>query len=297
MSICKTIETISTTSTKFSYGYYKQTINCVIKTLIVNEWIQTRRTKDMSMNVNTTATTYGNYQNNYQTSGTDKKNETTKSTKTTETKKSSVESLGEKNLSRAAQKVLKDLRGSRNDMDFYVADFENGDNAKDILSRSDKEFTVIFSKEEMEKMESNTKYYAEKMHSIQGALRMSEEINAQFGFERAFGKTTEIGNSIDSDMKITKFGISFNSDGSTSFFAQLEKTSENQKDYLEKIQEKKAAEKKEAKKKERSTQVNIKRATVEANSKEELLDKIKNIEWDSIKPEDNKIGSRFDFSI
>ena len=35
----------------------------------------------------------------------------------------------------------------------------------------------------------------------------------------------------------------------------------------------------------------------EANSKEELLDKIKNIEWDSIKPEDNKIGSRFDFSI
>ena len=64
MSICKTIETISTTSTKFSYGYYKQTINCVIKTLIVNEWIQTRRTKDMSMNVNTTATTYGNYQNN-----------------------------------------------------------------------------------------------------------------------------------------------------------------------------------------------------------------------------------------
>ena len=96
MSICKTIETISTTSTKFSYGYYKQTINCVIKTLIVNEWIQTRRTKDMSMNVNTTATTHGNYQNNYQTSGTDKKNETTKSTKTTETKKSSVESLGEK---------------------------------------------------------------------------------------------------------------------------------------------------------------------------------------------------------
>lgn len=151
MSICKTIETISTTSTKFSYGYYKQTINCVIKTLIVNEWIQTRRTKDMSMNVNTTATTYGNYQNNYQTSGTDKRNETTKSTKTTETKKSSVESLGEKNLSRAAQKVLKDLRGSRNDMDFYVADFENGDNAKDILSRSDKEFTVIFQRKKWKK--------------------------------------------------------------------------------------------------------------------------------------------------
>ena len=251
----------------------------------------------MSMNVSTTTAAYASYQNNYKTGTANKKKKQHKQTENTKLKKNTTESIAEKNLSKAAQKMLENLRGSRNDMDFMVADFENGDNAKDILAQSDKEYTVIFSKEEMEKMASNSKYYAEKMHSIQGALRMSEEINAQFGFERAFGKTTEIGNSIDSDMKITKFGISFNSDGSTSFFAQLEKTSENQKDYLEKIQEKKAAEKKEAKKKERSTQVNIKRATVEANSKEELLDKIKNIEWDSIKPEDNKIGSRFDFSI
>ena len=51
---------------------------------------------------------------------------------------------------------------------------------------------------------------------------MSDEINAQFGFERAFGKTN--GNA-DADTKITKFGISFNSDGTTTFFAQLEKSS------------------------------------------------------------------------
>ena len=60
------------------------------------------------------------------------------------------------------------------------------------------------------------------MHSIEGALRMSDEINAQFGFERVFGKTN--GNA-DTDTKITKFGISFNSDGTTTFFAQLEKSS------------------------------------------------------------------------
>ena len=146
--------------------------------------------------------------------------------------------------------------------------FENGDNAKDILAQSDKEFTVIFSKEEMEKMASDPKYYAEKMHSIEGALRMSDEINAQFGFERAFGKTNGIENSADTDTKITKFGISFNSDGT-----------------------------KEAKKKEQLKQIEVKKATVQANSKDELLDKIKNIEWNSIKPEDNKIGGRFDFSI
>ena len=57
------------------------------------------------------------------------------------------------------------------------------------------------------------------MHSIEGALRMSDEIYAQFGFERVFGKTN--GNA-DTDTKITKFGISFNSDGTTTFFAELE---------------------------------------------------------------------------
>lgn len=43
------------------------------------------------------------------------------------------------------------------------------------------------------------------MHSIEGALRMTDEINAQFGFERAFGKTND---NADADTKITKFGIS-----------------------------------------------------------------------------------------
>ena len=81
------------------------------------------------------------------------------------------------------------------------------------------------------------------MHSIEGALRMTDEINAQFGFERAFGKTND---NADADTKITKFGISFNSDGTTTFFAQMEKSSASQKEYLEKLQEKKAAEKKEA---------------------------------------------------
>ena len=163
--------------------------------------------------------------------------------------------------------MLENLRGSRNDMDFMVADFENGDNAKDILAQSDKEYTVIFSKEEMEKMASDPKYYAEKMHSIEGALRMSDEINAQYGFERAFGKTND---NADADTKITKFGISFNSDGTTTFFAQLEKSSASQKEYLEKIQEKKAEEKKEAKKKEQSKQIEVRKTTVQASSNDPL---------------------------
>ena len=61
---------------------------------------------------------------------------------------------------------------------------------------------------------------------------MTDEINAQFGFERAFGKTND---NADADTKITKFGISFNRDGTTTFFAQLEKSSASQKEYLEKL--------------------------------------------------------------
>ena len=179
----------------------------------------------MSMNVSTTTAAYASYQNNYKTGTANKKKKQHKQTENTKLKKNTTESIAEKNLSKAAQKMLENLRGSRNDMDFMVADFENGDNAKDILAQSDKEYTVIFSKEEMEKMASDPKYYAEKMHSIEGALRMSDEINAQFGFERTFGKTN--GNA-DADTKITKFGISFNSDGTTTFFAQLEKSSASQ---------------------------------------------------------------------
>ena len=70
------------------------------------------------------------------------------------------------------------------------------------------------------------------MHSIEGALRMTDEINAQFGFERAFGKTND---NADADTKITKFGISFNSDGTTTFFAQLKNHQPVMKEYLERL--------------------------------------------------------------
>ena len=53
----------------------------------------------------------------------------------------------------------------------------------------------------------------------------------------------------------------------------------------------------QSKKKEQSKQIEVRKTTVQANSKEELLDKIKNVDWDSIKSEENKIGGRFDFSV
>ncbi len=249
----------------------------------------------MAMNINSTLAAYGNYQSNYNTGKTTEKKEEVKPTETGKASKNTT-SIGEKKLSRSAQKMLTDLRGSRIDMEFFVADFENGDNAKDILAKSDKEFTVIFSKEEMEKMAADPKYYAEKMHSVDGALRMSEEINAQFGFERAFGKNNGVSDNATGDLAITKFGISFNSDGSTTFFAQLEKSSASQKDYLEKIQEKKTDETKEAKRKEQREANEVKKTTIQAKSKEGLLEQIKKVDWNSIRSAENE-RNRFDISV
>lgn len=74
---------------------------------------------------------------------------------------------------------------------------------------------------------------------------MSDEINAQFGFERTFGKTN--GNA-DADTKITKFGISFNSDGTTTFFAQLENHQPVRKNILKRFRKRKLRRKKRQRK-------------------------------------------------
>lgn len=179
---------------------------------------------------------------------------------------------GEARLSKKAQEFLKKLRNTYGNMDFFVADFNKGDKAKDILSGATKEFSVILSSEELEKMASDEKYAAEYMQRIQGAVRMSERINQEFGFTSAFGQDSN-------GTKISKIAISFNQDGTTSFFAELEKSSQQQRERIEKAREEKRAEKKEQEKQsERDKQAE--RTTVQADSLEELLEKIRKVDWD-----------------
>lgn len=206
-------------------------------------------------------------------------------------------SIGEAGLSQKAQALLEKLRKSYGDMDFMVADFDKGDNAKDILSCGTKEVSVIFSSSELEKMASDEKYEKEYMERVQGALRMSEQINREFGFTSAFGKKSD-------NSEISRIGISFNSNGTTSFFAELEKSSARQREHIEKAREEKRAARKEQEKKERlenryvREDVGVKRTTVQANSLEELLEKIRGVDWDSIKAENRpQSGGRFDFTI
>ena len=194
---------------------------------------------------------------------------------------------------------MEKLRNTYGNMDFMVADFKNSDEAKAALSRGTKEVSVLFSSEELEKMASDEKYEKEYMDRVQGALRMSDEINKKFGYESAFGKD---GNSSE----ITKIGISFNLDGTTSFFAELEKSSASQRERIEQRQEERRTQKKEAvKKAEREKQrerleekADQKCTTVQASSMEELLEKIWEVNWNTVQTGNAlETGRKFDFSI
>jgi len=123
---------------------------------------------------------------------------------------------GEAQLSEKAQALLKKLRETYGDMGFFVADFGKGDNAKDIFSKAGKEFSVILTVEELEKMASDEKYEKEYMEKVQGARRMSEQINKEYGFTSVSGEAA-------GRTKVNKIGISINEDGLTTIFAECKK--------------------------------------------------------------------------
>lgn len=170
------------------------------------------------------------------------------------TKEAAKGKSSEPKLSKAAAAFLEKLRKTYGDFDFIAGNA--GDDLRSLVKNSGKEFSVIFSTEELERMAADEKYAKEKINAMKGAVRMSRQINEQFGFESAFA-----GNGA----KMTRFGIFFNGDGTTSFFAQLEKSDA---------------------------------VWLQADSIEELLEKIRqgsrNTAYGEKEPES---GRRFDFSV
>lgn len=237
----------------------------------------------------------GNYSNYYGAAGANSAN-TAKSKGTGASKADNAKqsaATSQTQLSSKAQSVLDKLKGMFSDMDFFVADFNGKNEAKEILSRGSKEFSVLFSSDDLEKMATDDKFLQERISSIKGAVRMSGQINQQFGFESQFGK----GGAKDADM--VKFGMAFNDDGSVSYFAELEKSSAQQKERIEQAREKRAQDKKTAQEdKIKQNLPNTKKASVEASSMKELMEKIRQIDWTKVKEEKAEVsGGKFDFSI
>lgn len=238
-----------------------------------------------------------NYNNIYEDIYASSRKEAVKKTEAKETPNSGISMANETKLSSKAQEFLKNLRSKYGDYDFFVGN--STDDLKALAKSGNKEFSVIFSDKELERMANDEKYANEKLQGMERAVKMSEEINQKYGFERGFGKGGT------ADTKISKIGIVFHDDGTTSFFAELEKSGAKQRERIEKAREEKRAgrreEEKRAKKEMQSyskSNTDIKRTGVQADSIEELLEKIMAVDWNDVKTEErSESGGKFDFSI
>lgn len=202
----------------------------------------------------------------------------------------------EEQLSDKAKTYLSKLRKSRKNVDFRIS--EKGMEEKYLDKATAKEFTVVLTNEEIEKMATDRAYEKKQLATIDKT--MQEMIKASLGL----GEDNGSGRTNASDVK--DIALRIKEDGSMELLASLEKSSKSLRDIageqlkkrdaekveakrLEKKREtekeaKKLAEKQEAKKSEKEK---LKKTEVKANSIEELIEKMKAIDWDKL-PETEK---------
>lgn len=216
---------------------------------------------------------YGTYQNNYYESTVKNRKEQEK-TKAAN-KQEEVKKSRQPELSSRAKKLLQELQKKYGNMDFMVGSYDTDEEAASYLSRGTKEYSVLIDPEELEKMASDE-------GTKEKYLGMLEE---------AAGKLNEMKNQLGSRKdEVAHMGISIGKDGSMSFFADLEKVSEKQRERIEK--------KREEKREEKSSADSVKRTRVSASSTDELLKKINQVDWSKIKEEKAQENiRRFDYSI
>ena len=184
----------------------------------------------------------------------------------------------EQKLSAKAQSYLENLRKKYGDYNFVVSN--DMDTSKTL--GSDKEYSVMFTSEELEKMAEDDEYAEKVMGQVGNAVDMLKNIS-----EKDLGE----------GVKFAQLGVSIDSEGNMKLFAQLEKLTEQQQKRFEEAKEKaaerqqtaaeeaKAAEADEAAK-EDGMPVVFKSADVEDDSEEELINKIFGINWDEIPEEE-----------
>ena len=169
----------------------------------------------------------------------------------------------ESQLSAKAQSYLESLRKKYGDYDFVVSN--NLDAAQTV--GSDKEYSVIFTVDELEKMAEDDDYAQKVMGQVGDAVDMLKGL-----WEKDLGE----------GVQFSQLSVTFDSEGNMKLFAQLEKLSAEQKERLEAAAEKRA----EEQAKDDGMPVVFKSADVEAENAEELLNKIFGIDWSKIPDEE-----------
>ena len=212
----------------------------------------------------------------------------------------------ESGLSEKAQKLLNKLRSTYTNVDFMVADSDTGDEAKQVLSQYTREYSVLLTTDEIEKMASDEQFEKEYLSQIETAIGVTDNINEQYDMSQSF--ESQGGYTV-----VSKYGVMVDADGKATLFADLNKLSDAQKEYLEKhrekVKEEKKAEEAKAEKKEAEERLEEiaeeadpfdepveKSVRIEASNIHELLEKIKNLNWDDVAPNNATVGTNFDFT-
>ena len=214
---------------------------------------------------------------------------------------SQTEQKSKVQLSDKAKELLEELKKKYTNMDFMVADYETDEEAQSILSRGTKQYSVLIDPDTLEEMAANEEVKEEYVNIIDGATSKIQEIKDQLG---------------EDGEAVTHIGFTVGNDGTVNYFAELEKMSEQQRERIEAAKEEKKAQQKEKEEKaekkeeeekleeakEKSDKVSIhgaaKRTTVKAASIEELIEKIKNVDWNQVQSvEAGSSGVKFDFMV
>ncbi|MCR5758705.1 MAG: DUF6033 family protein [Selenomonas sp.] len=178
--------------------------------------------------------------------------------------------VGGTQLSQKAQDLFSKLQEKYGDYDFFVA--ENQDDMKNYMNKGTKQYSVVFTKEELEKMASDEEYAEKVIGQMESAIGMTKRIE----------ESGELGEGV----RFKQVAITFDGEGNMKLFAQLEKMSDEQQERLAEAKEKKTEEEEKAAQKAEEVQEKkqLKEMThniveIEAGSEEEFLEKLLGIAW------------------
>ena len=143
----------------------------------------------------------------------------------------------EEGLSDKAKTYLKNLRRSRGHVDFRIA--EKGKENDALAGKSNKEFTVVLSNEEIEKMATDKKFERQQLNTLDQTVKSMLMAQTGIGNDNGAGKT----NAED----IKSIAAKTLEDGTTMLIASLEKRTSSARKIAEEQDKKREAKKLEEK--------------------------------------------------
>ena len=200
-------------------------------------------------------------------------------------------------LSQGAKDLLNEMQKKYGDMDFFVADYSSDDEAQRYLSRGSKEYSVLIEPELLEKMAADENVKEKYLGIIDDAKNKISEVKDE---------VAKLDDGEDGVKKadIKNIGFSVKVGGSVSFFAELEKSSADQKKRIEQAREDRKAQKKEdekearAKKLKQQQEDRVKRSVVRGDTASKLIKNIREVDWDKVAEEVRpKAGGQIDFGV